>query len=772
MTSAKPTSANLEAALGKLIDLLNARRTQSRLPSDKATIDAFRFLFSSRVEKPRPLSRTEAYAANEVFQYLRSKDLVLNDAAEVSLDSQDIQNVLLALAAPAGKETLHSDHRALTAAVLDSLRQHSELNPLTAADGSDVELRNELFGAYVTVLARTGSSQEALSLLENAQDAARLQSSTIWINVLKGFVYEKQMSEFWNALSSMEGRFGPLDATSHEELCIFVAETTEPHPTDGALRLFESGLGTSSGVTISCLAAMLPLTAQTGRADLSTVISEQLRTRSGSGDEVGTLIQYYASLGGGIQDIKFRLNQLAENDPDIINMAAFNSLVKYAYQQRNPPLAQNYIALARSYGLRPDASTWLARLDFELARGDLDAAAEAFDALSLEDIPKDRSDVPILNRYVTALAYSENPNYEHLMRVLDSIIETRADVEPETVAVLCRVFLRRDDLEEISGLLRYRINTLPRADRARIGAVFEDFVLDPTIKDQHAYNAYDLLRHVLPETSVEHRIRLMQSFFDRNRPDQACLVFGHMRQRDNAEARPTADAYAKCFAGIAKCKDFDGLQMVFNMLKMDTYVDPTTKIHNSLMQAYTACRAPFTSIIDHFWKILESREGPTRNSFALALQACETWVPQGSQEARRIMALLQQWVIDIDKDIYDCYVGAIAGQSEFENVVEMIQHMKDDISEQPDAITLGTAYNAIPFQFRKDAFEKWAKEYYPDLWEELESMGDEVDEEWEIRYFRIDRTIDLDDDYPMFREGQYQPKLARDATLAIVEPQG
>ena len=207
------------------------------------------------------------------------------------------------------------------------------------------------------------------------------------------------------------------------------------------------------------------------------------------------------------------------------------------------------------------------------------------------------------------------------------------------------------------------------------------------MKDQRAFNAYELFRHAFPETPVESRLPLMHSFFQRKRPDLACLVFGHMRQREDPEGRPTSEAYAQCFEGIAKCKDVDGLQMVYNMLKLDLEVEQTTRIHNGLMAAYTACEMPFTAIIDHFWKIMDSREGPTLSSFALALRACETWVPQGAQEARRIVALMQAWDIDVTREIYLCYVGALAGQSEFENTIELIEEMETDLGEKPDAYT-------------------------------------------------------------------------------------
>ena len=771
LAGAKPTPANNEAALTRLVDLLNAKRKQSRPPSDEQVIDAFRFLFSTRGDGAQSLTRTEAYLANESLKYLRSKDRVLNDAHAASLTTRDLQNVLFALAAPAAREAFRSDYQALAAAVFDLLRQHPEPSPLLSAETSNAEegLPNQFFESYITVLARTGSALQAMAMLREAEHAARSQSGSLWVTLLKGLVHEGRMAEFWAAIDELKQRTGWLDEHDHEDLCIFLAERDD---VEAAIGVFKTDFADDIVPTTECEAAVLASAVRNNQAELAGDIASKLQIESMEsdlGDNVGALLVYYATTNPSVANIRYMISELTKTDATAINMAAMNTLIRYAYSRHDSALAQQYIEMARSLGLRPDASTWLPRLDLELTRNDMDSAAEAFDALSLEDIPKDRSDVPILNRYISVLSCQEKPNHEYVMRIVDSILETGAALEPETVAGLCRIFLRRDDLDEASGLLRYRIDTFPGADRARVGAVFGDFILDPKAQDQRAWNAYDLLRHALPETPVEHRIGIMQSFFDRNRPDLACLVFGHMRQREELAARPTAEAYAQCYTGIAKCRDLDGLQMVYNMLKMDIYVDPNTKIHNALMQAYTACRSPFTSIIDHFWHILESREGPTLSSFALALQACETWIPQGSQEARRIMALMQSWNLVITKEIYDCYIGALAGQSEFENTVQLFEHMEDDTGLPPDAITLGTFYNAMPYQFRKDAVEKWAKEAYPALWEELLSFGDEIDEEWEIRYFKIDRTVDMSDDL-LFATGEYSPQLARDATLQIEEP--
>lgn len=80
--------------------------------------------------------------------------------------------------------------------------------------------------------------------------------------------------------------------------------------------------------------------------------------------------------------------------------------------------------------------------------------------------------------------------------------------------------------------------------------------------------------------------------------------------------------------------------------------------------------------------------------------------------------------------------------------------------------SLATFYNAIPWQYRKDEVESWAKRAYPELWKEVLQFGEEIDEEWEIRYFQIDRNIDLSDE-PLFADGAYDPQIAQDAQVLL-----
>jgi hypothetical protein len=53
---------------------------------------------------------------------------------------------------------------------------------------------------------------------------------------------------------------------------------------------------------------------------------------------------------------------------------------------------------------------------------------------------------------------------------------------------------------------------------------------------------------------------------------------------------------------------------------------------------------------------------------------------------------------------------------------------------------LGTFYNAMPGQNRRDIIEDWAREHYPQLWEQLEKVGQRTTDE-DFRLFNIVRDV-------------------------------
>lgn len=763
LAEAKNTPENLEKALGCLVDLVRARRSQSKPPPPANVLDSLRFLFQSHLDAERRFTRNEVYLASEAFKHLDeiSPDLSPEDSARIT--TKDLRFALTSLANSRDQERFRSDTSAFARLLFQQLRERDNGEGL-GPDNITWRTRT-----YIDILSSTGSAIEARDFLLESSQANEQRDMGLWIPVIKGLFGEGLGKEATELLQEMETRLGPLTRAHHDNLVIFLASHDN---LDAVKGLYRPEMENGKRPSLRALKILADSCIRNRETKWGRHVFEALLTAEPRQEVLDTVMLWLLverQHKEGIDSILKEALSLLQLGKEQVTMEDFNRLIEYTFSQGDAETARRCLDSAVANGLKPNSSTYILQLDQQVRNADLNAATASYNMFLSEEPPSDDRHIPVLNRYLTALCNSKPVNIEAIMRVVDGLLDQGADLHAETLAGLCRIFLEKDDLAETTGLLRYRVDSFPAVDRARISAVFQQFITDPEVTDHRAFNAYELFRRAFPETPVEARIPIMQSFFNRNRSDLACLVFGHMRQREDIEGRPTALAYAKCFEGIAQCSDVDGLQMVYNMLKLDLFVEQTTRVHNALMAAYAACHMPFTSIIDHFWKIMDSREGPTQSTFALALRACETWVPQGGLEARNIMALMQSYGAEITREIYHCYIGALAGQSEFEYTIELIEEMENDTGMLPDAVTIGTFYNAIPWQYRKDEVEAWAKQAFPHLWEELLTFGDEIDEEWEVRYFKIDRKINMDDDL-LWGGGEYNPMIAKRSQMFLEAP--
>ncbi|KPI39961.1 Complex I intermediate-associated protein 84, mitochondrial [Cyphellophora attinorum] len=698
LAAAKSTTDNIETALERLSEFVEATRANTRPPQEEKLVEAIRFFVKTRLKAERGLKRNEVFLVAQSLNHLIQEKWVSDDDTPKTLGAADLLDVLRALSLPVSGEGIHrSDIQELARAVRDELKHHD-----VAAEDAEM--------LFASALASSGAAEEAWSVMRTLSVAE--YDDDAWTSLWIGLAAEgkqKLMLEHTDihdfdhtgTVSSSVLRYlcKNGDLQSAKELLQLARDV-------GGLRIEGTALSTFLQY---CVDAKQPLP--------DKELNKSEVTQPGAS---GAFLSWRAARGASTQELAELMQEMLQNGAEI-DMSDMNQLVKYAYIRKDTALAASYIQLAQEAGAVPDAETYALKLDYDVSAGDLNAAREAFEGMCIQDMSTTRSDVPALNRYIRMLA-AQDADYQLIMRVV-----------------------------------------------AQIAAVLKEYIVNPAVKDQNAFNAYEMFRGAFPETPRSERLLIMDSFFERKRSDLACLVFAHMRMRQD-DVRPDDEAYAQCFYGIAKCRDVDGLQQVYNMLKLDVRVQQTTKVHNAMMAAYVPCQTPFSAIIDHYWKILDSREGPTLSTFKLALRACEAWVGAGGEEARRIMALMQKWDLIITKDLYECYIGALAGQSQFENVIELIECMEEDIGVPPDATTIGTFYNTIPWQYRKDEVEAWARKRYPELWEDLEAMGDWIDEEWEVRYFNINRDIEVDDEL-LFGRGEYDPRLAESVKMMrIAEP--
>jgi hypothetical protein len=185
-----------------------------------------------------------------------------------------------------------------------------------------------------------------------------------------------------------------------------------------------------------------------------------------------------------------------------------------------------------------------------------------------------------------------------------------------------------------------------------------EFLFDRRNSTADAWDTYQMLRQLFPETPRDTRVRLMNEFFARKRSDMACHVFFHMRWHKNDAIRANGDVYAAAFTGFARNADKESLELAHNQLKLDLNVEPDTKLRNSLMLAFAAVGNQQRAF-DYWTEIANSKEGPTYNSLAIVFRICEG-MPWGDEHAKQIWARLKGMDFDIDKRIFTAYLGAIA----------------------------------------------------------------------------------------------------------------
>jgi hypothetical protein len=222
-------------------------------------------------------------------------------------------------------------------------------------------------------------------------------------------------------------------------------------------------------------------------------------------------------------------------------------------------------------------------------------------------------------------------------------------------------------------------------ERALVSKAFVRFCLDGANSTARVWDAYALLRQFFPDTALEDRVKIMDGFFDRKRADMACLVFGHMRQHSNPIYRPTLDTYIRCFEGIGRSPDPEGLRMVHNMLKMDTTIQPSTQLYNALMIAFTACEEPHRAL--DYWKDIDnSAEGPSYQSLEIVFRAYEI-LPFGDKPAKQLWEKLHRMDIELPANVVTAYAAALAYHSHIEEAQKILEEMEADIGQRPDILT-------------------------------------------------------------------------------------
>ena len=125
--------------------------------------------------------------------------------------------------------------------------------------------------------------------------------------------------------------------------------------------------------------------------------------------------------------------------------------------------------------------------------------------------------------------------------------------------------------------------------------------------------------------------------------------------------------------------------MVHNMLKMDTTVQPNTKLYTAMMLAYTASDQPLAAL--DFWnEVTQSLEGPSYATLEAVFWALEK-KPGGDRKAREIWERIERMDLEVPATVYNAYIGAVAGSGNEKEVRGLIMNMASYVGAEPDAMT-------------------------------------------------------------------------------------
>lgn len=604
---------------------------------------------------------------------------------------------------------------------------HEEIEKRTAGKSREEEPLIDLdFSTWIRLLSMSGQSLKARELLLSENPTQSKIQAACWLNILEGLQAEGNGDEMSKSISLLRKLSVPFTRGMQQRMVEWFADKGDleqakywyMQPTYNGKDHTSPNSATNAAI-LRCCAANQDIAS--GQEVIASILKVTPQKR-----DWDSIFVWSAATGKGVDEINRmmevmvqRMEQIGKSARPDVN--TINSLVEYAMSKNDPYSAERYVNLGQKRGIQPNAQTFILQMEYRLSVNDIEGARTAYFGLQGEDVPEDE-DVPIINKLIQAMCTGTRKyDFDTIMGIVDDLGARKARLESDTVSALCLLHLKRGELRDVVDLLQTHSYHYSSEQRAAVRNVLVRFCLDRETSTASAWDAYQICRNVFDETPREIRTRIMNNFFTRGRSDMACHVFFHMRHHSNHLIRATADTYVDAFMGFAHAEDTESLELIHNQMKLDMEIEPNTRMRNALMFAYTMTENPVRAM--EFWQeIFASNEGPSYSSIKLAFRACET-MPFGDQHAKPIWARLMRMDVEVDKEVFAAYVGALAGNSLHEEAQELVLKAEEEFGFRPDVLILGTMYNATLSFDKQDLLEEFIKQKFPDVWTELEAIG-------------------------------------------------
>ncbi|KAF5022399.1 hypothetical protein F66182_5539 [Fusarium sp. NRRL 66182] len=710
-----------------------------RPPPTEELVQAWKSFFEGKLSSRMPLNGTQAMQCRRLLDYLLQQHDELAKS-EPKLEASDLVKALNALERLRPRERTQQ-HLDLARNIWSALNSSTLNKPGWSPRGS-------IWSQYLSVLCTYGGSKEALEIVyrnwEDVLELCKKKNKNPLLSLAEGLARDGCEEDLVQLVNHADANGYPFEKHLQTTLVTFFAQRNQVTETK---YWFEKPLS-SEKRSDKVIPIIATFAARNGLKDWAVPyfleLGDQLDTTKPEQHYWNSLLQAILILNKGLKEVERMMSQMASSENLFqADTTTVNGLLRAAVDMKDSLLAEDVLSFAADRGFQLDGESHLILMKMRLQAGYLPGVHAAYKKVTHYEPWHAQPELwwefsRVLNEYLVTLASKSTPDFRIISEIIEMSEENQILLEPETVASLCIRFLENEQHFEAMDILSVHAFQFSAAEREVIQDAFVKFCIDPETSTSRAWNGYQILRQFFQDLSFEHRVKLMEAFFERKRPDMAAHVFGHMRQHQNNDYHPKRETYISCFEGLSRSPDEESLEMVHNMLKMDATVEPNTKLYTSLILAYSACGKSLLAM--DFWQaITTSLEGPSYASLEAVFWALER-TPRGSKTAHDIWKRIEKMDVDVPPSIYNAYVGAVAGSGEEEEVRDIIMRMAAVTESEPNAMTLGVAFNALPGQKLQSNFKGWAMVRYPDAWSELEMKGKRLNKDSLCQY-RLKRIL-------------------------------
>ena len=651
----------------------------ARPPPIEEIVAAWKEYFEFKKKKAMVVNNLQARQVLATFRHLKEKSV--EEGVPLALDVDDLtlaRDVLKSIPDDGVNE------HAIFAELLYTELQ--ALNPTPWNAKINLE-------AYVSVLTKTGKSLEARDIVEKVPE---IENGTgflrkLYHKVLVGLAKEGKEAELIETCTRSEAQGMGYSWWKRDIITTFFADKNDVEATKlwWGKPLDKSKSSPNDGGSPKSLAAILKFSIRNDQLDWCRDVFREALDENPRKDVWDVILQWAAgTMGKGVEDVEQMLKIMetrsTEDTPTAPDSDTINGLVEMCMENTDPYTAERYIELGRKFGIQPNTKTYILQLNYRADHGDLAGSQAAYEALLSEEILGDE-DLPAINKYIRALCVAHTTNHTRIRAILEDLEERHVRLEAETTLSLSIMYMDREELTDALDILQANSWHYTRPEREKIRLALTDFCLNPANGIAKVWDAYCIMRSVFNDINREVRTQIMNEFFRRGRCDMACYTFGHMRQNIDTGVRPTAETYVACLEGIAYLADEEQLDMVHNMLKMDSSIEPSTKIYNALMLAYAECGDPDRAV--DFWDdITNSNEGPTYNTLVILFRACEL-KPFAEKLAMQVWDKMKRMDIEVTREVFVAYLAALSGRGLIEDGKRLVEGMEKNYGFKLDVQT-------------------------------------------------------------------------------------